>query len=76
MNQFGYALEIEESVCNEELWGKCSLVYCLAMDVVDDSEQGEVRSECSLIPGYHSFILVNSAHFNADCYMLYKLPRF
>jgi hypothetical protein len=45
MNQFGYALEREESVYNEELWGKHSLVYCLAMDVVNDSEQGEVRSE-------------------------------
>jgi hypothetical protein len=76
MNQFGYALEIEESICNEELWGKWSLVYCLAMDVVDDSEQGEVHSECSLIPGYHLFVMVNSAHFNADCYTLYKLPRF
>jgi len=51
-------------------------VYCFAMNVVDDSEQGEVRSECSLIPGYHSFVMVNSAYFNADYYTLYKPPGF
>jgi hypothetical protein len=76
MNQFGYALEREESVCNKELWGKCNLVNCLAMNMVDDSEQGEACSECSLILGYHSFVMVNSAHFNADCYTLYKLLGF